>query len=113
MTFLLAEVYVFADNEKLYSIFTELASGIVFGVLASALSRMMMDAGWEGQMIDAQLDELSAFMVAKHLPKEIRAEVIQQMNYFYSSKGVFDEEQIMRQLPSKFRKELLLAMYKP
>eukprot|EP01051_Picozoa_sp_SAG22_P011656 SAG22_NODE_1141_length_5388_cov_2.279259_2_plen_322_part_00 len=47
------------------------------------------------------------------MPKEVRLEVVGQMANRYDKEGIFDEDRIMRRLPSKFRKALLLSMYKP
>ena len=45
--------------------------------------------------------------------RQVRAEVVGQMAQRYSDEGIFDEDRIMRRLPNKFRKALLLSMYKP
>ena len=39
--------------------------------------------------------------------------MLNQMANFYKTKGIFDEDRIMCQLPNKFRKALLLSIYKP
>ena len=101
------------DLEKVYSILTELAGGIVFGVLTSSLGAMMLEAGERQHAIDVELDQLGDFMIMKHVPKEVRLDLMSQMSGFFKSKGLFNEEHIMSQLPNKFRKQLLLSMYKP
>ena len=45
--------------------------------------------------------------------KDMRQEIVQQMENFYKKKTVFDESSILGRLPPKFRKNLLLTMYRP
>ena len=100
-------------NEKVFSVFTEVAGGIVFGLLAGTLGGMLAAAGAADAKVEGELDELTSFMLARRVKKDVRNDVVAQMQNYYKAKGVFDEQKIMRQLPNKFKKQLLLSMYKP
>jgi len=101
------------DLEKMFSIITELAGGITFGILAGTLSAMVTESGAADQRAEEQLEALKTFMVSKRVNKGLRRQIQDQMEYFYKTKSVFDEGEIVEKLPPKFKKTLLLVMYKP
>ena len=101
------------DLEKLFSILTEVAGGITFGILAGTLAAMVTESNASEQQAAEELDSLKHFMSAKCVQHSLRHQIIEQMDYFFRTKTVFDERTIMEKLPPKFRKSLLLTMYKP
>ena len=59
------------------------------------------------------MNELREFLTAKQIKKSMRRHVMGQMENFYKKKSPFDEEVVLKRLAPKFRKLLLLTMYKP
>ena len=103
----------FTDMEKVFSIISELAGGITFGILAGTLSAMLTESNAADQRAEEQIEALKTFMTSKRVNKPLRRQITDQMEYFYKTKSVFDEAEIVEKLPPKFRKTLLLTMYKP
>ena len=101
------------DTEKLFSIMTELAGGMIFGILAGTLSAMLTEAGAAAAEVEAELDMIKGFMLSKSVPKDTRRYIMTKMESFYKGKGLFDEGMILDKLPPKFKKTLLVQMYKP
>jgi Ca2+-binding EF-hand superfamily protein len=101
------------DVEKVFSIVTEVAGGITFGILAGTLSAMVTESNAGEKQAADHLDSLKTFMSAKRVHHTLRHQIMEQMEYFFRTKTVFDESDIMEKLPPKFRKSLLLTMYKP
>jgi Ca2+-binding EF-hand superfamily protein len=101
------------DLEKIISIISELAGGITFGILAGTLSAMLTESNAADQRAEEQIDALKTFMTSKRVHKPLRRQITDQMEYFYKTKSVFDEAEIVEKLPPKFKKTLLLTMYKP
>ena len=101
------------DMEKVFSIISELAGGITFGILAGTLSAMLTESNASEQKADEQIEALKTFMSSKRVHKTLRRQITDQMEYFYKTKSVFDEAEIVEKLPPKFKKTLLLSMYKP
>ena len=101
------------DMEKIFSIISELAGGITFGILAGTLSAMLTESNASDQKAEEQIEALKTFMSAKRVHKTLRRQITDQMEYFYKTKSVFDEADIVEKLPPKFKKTLLLTMYKP
>eukprot|EP01043_Picozoa_sp_COSAG02_P056564 COSAG02_NODE_6722_length_3401_cov_4.311932_1_plen_657_part_10 len=101
------------DLEKIFSIISELAGGITFGILAGTLSAMLTESNAADLRAEEQIDALKTFMTSKRVNKSLRRQITDQMEYFYKTKSVFDEAEIVEKLPPKFKKTLLLTMYKP
>ena len=92
------------DREKLYSITTELAGGMIFGMLAGTLSSMLTEAGAAAAEVENELDQIKGFMMSKAVSKETRRDIMAKMETFYKGKGLFDEAEILGKLPPKFKK---------
>ena len=101
------------DSEKLYSIATELAGGMIFGILAGTLSAMLTEAGAAAAEVENELDQIKGFMLSKAVSKDTRRVIMAKMESFYKGKGLFDEDEILDKLPPKFKKRLLVEMYRP
>jgi Ca2+-binding EF-hand superfamily protein len=101
------------DSEKMYSIATELAGGMIFGILAGTLSAMLTEAGAAAAEVENELDMIKGFMLSKSVGKETRRTIMSKMETFYKGKGLYDESEILDKLPPKFKKRLLVEMYKP
>jgi len=100
------------DAEKIFSIFTELAGGIVFGLLAGTLSAMLSAGNAAQERIEEELDQLKEFMMIKKIDKELRRQIMDNMaSILKEDKG--SEEEILERLPPKHRKTLLNCMYRP
>jgi hypothetical protein len=56
---------------------------------------------------------IKGFMLSKSVGKETRRTIMSKMETFYKGKGLYDESEILDKLPPKFKKRLLVEMYKP
>jgi CRP-like cAMP-binding protein len=101
------------DNEKLLSIFCELAGSVIFGIIAGSLSALAMAESLSVREIKIRRKQLEEFMHFKKVPKHMRKEFCFQMENWFSKKSVFDESVILEYLPPRHRKELMLSIYKP
>lgn len=101
------------DGEKVFSIVTELAGGMIFGILAGTLSSMLTEANAAAAAVESELDDIKNFMLSKGVSKNLRREVMTRMETFYKARGLYDEDDVLSKLPPKFRKTLLIEMYKP
>ena len=59
-----------------------------------------------------QRARLQEFLRHKRVSPRLQAEVISQMDNFFETKSVFDEQEILDRLPPKHRKALLMEMYR-
>lgn len=101
------------DPEKVFSIVTELAGGMIFGILAGTLSSMLTEANAAAAEVESELDSIKNFMLNKGVKKKLRRDIMATMETFYKTKGLHDEDAVLNKLPPKFKKVLLVEMYKP
>merc|ERR1711871_1601723 len=75
---------------------------------------MGAEANAESNAITQELDTIRNFMLAKKVPPDMRRAIMTKME-IYARGGVKpqSESTVLDKLPPKFRKELLLQMYKP
>ena len=99
------------NAELLFSIVSEFACMIVFGVLAGALSNWISAGKVSEQLYRQRMDSLVEFLRAKRFPYEVRKRVRTFYAHLYANKTVFDEEQILGQLPAHMSNELVFLMY--
>lgn len=59
-----------------------------------------------------QRTRLQEFLKHKRISSSLQVEVVSQMDNFFETKSVFDEQEILDRLPPKHRKALLMEMYR-
>ena len=101
----------FTNAEKVFAILCELAGCIIFGIIAGSLSSVAMTETLFQQEIKIQRARLHEFLRHKRVSNHLQTEVISQMDNFFETKSVFDEQEILDRLPPKHRKALLMEMY--
>lgn len=101
----------YTNSEKVFAILCELAGCIIFGIIAGSLSSVAMTETLAQQEIKVQTARLSEFLKHKQVSYSLQLEVTSQMDNYFETKSVFDEQEILDRLPPKHRKALLLEMY--
>lgn len=99
------------DFEKVAAILTELAGGIIFGILAGTLSTMLMQSSASEQRSEVKMEELREFLTSKRVDKDLRKEVVLAMENFFKKKSAKEEEEVLSMLPPKYRKQILRDLY--
>ena len=79
------------DFEKITAILTELAGGIIFGILAGTLSTMLMQRSASEQRSEVKMEELREFLTSKHVDRELRKKVMLDMDTFFKKKSAKEE----------------------
>lgn len=101
------------NNEKILSIFCELAGSVTFGVIAGSLSAIAMSESMSRQVIKNRSAKLDEFMRSKNVPKQMREEISSQLLNYFEKKSALDERQIISCLPPKHQKDLVMSIYVP
>ena len=102
----------FTNAEKVFAILCELAGCIIFGIIAGSLSSVAMTETLAEQETKVERTRLYEFLKHKRISQQLQAEVMSQMENFFETKSVFDEQEILDRLPPKHRKALLMEMYR-
>jgi Ca2+-binding EF-hand superfamily protein len=99
------------DFEKVTAILTELAGGIIFGILAGTLSTMFMQSSAAEQRVEVKMEELREFLTSKRVDRALRKEVVLSMENFFKKKSAKEEEEVLSMLPPKYKKQILRDLY--
>ena len=99
------------DAELIYSIFAELMSVVVFGVLTGMMSTWIAQGNMSSQAYKSKMDSLSEFLRQKRFPPETRKRVRHFYQHLYSNKTVFNEDAIVNNLPPDMGHDLIEHMY--
>ena len=102
----------FTNAEKVFAVLCELAGCIIFGIIAGSLSSVAMTETLAEQKIKVERTQLNEFLKHKRVSQSLQVDVMSQMDNFFETKSVFDEQEILDRLPPKHRKALLMEMYR-
>ena len=100
------------DLEKVTAILTELAGGIIFGILAGTLSTMLMQSSAAEQRSETKMEELREFLTSKRVDRKLRKQIVVSMESFFRQKSAAEEETVLAMLPPKYKKSILVDLYK-
>lgn len=94
--------------EMLYAIVVQLLGAVCFGFIVSAVAESIDSTNLEVLARQTKVDEIKDWTRRKGLNKKLRNDVIHHFEYFYASTTIHDEHQILNQLPSLVRVQLVL-----
>ena len=86
----------YTDAEKLFGILAEMIVGIIFGMVAGAISMVFMSSRASKQAYNTKMSELAEFMRAKGLPRAVSERIKGFYEHMYQRKTLFDERQVSR-----------------
>eukprot|EP01044_Picomonas_judraskeda_P001146 COSAG03_NODE_63_length_15223_cov_32.095940_5_plen_939_part_00 len=101
------------NDEKVVSIFCELAGSVTFGIIAGSLSAIAMSETLTKRELKSRSTKLDEFMRIKNVPRAMRDQLGTQLSNYFEKKSALDEKQIIACLPPKQQKELVMAIYQP
>lgn len=99
------------DTERIYSIFTMLFGGVVFGALIAQVTRMIESRNPQLKAYKSKMDEIKAYLGEKKLPQHIRTQALEAYAYFLQRKSSFGETYILDGLPDEMVRKLVFELY--
>ena len=92
--------------EAVFAVVSEIIIGFIYGGLAGVMSSLMMSGGSSQQAYMTQMMALKAWMKQKHMPKRHRAKITAHFENQLESGAMFDERDILEQLPVVLSSEI-------
>jgi len=99
------------DTERIFSIFTMLFGGVVFGALIAQVTRMIESQNPQLKAYKAKMDEIKAYLGEKKLPQQIRTTALEAYAYYLQRKSSFGETHILDGLPDEMVRKLVFELY--
>jgi CRP-like cAMP-binding protein len=84
---------------------------MVFGMVSGALSSILMTQKGAVLQYHQRMDEIRQFLKAKQVPTTTRRQVVAFYNNLWSEQAVYDEADIIGNLPSSLNNELITFLY--
>ena len=86
---------------------------VIFGVVVSGLTSYITTGSQSEQLYATKMENLKNFFKVKDVPFSIRRNVRLFYDNLLRKKSVFDESDILDQLPPQLSKDLVFALYGP
>lgn len=106
-----AQLYAGTDAETAFSVASEVAVGLLFGLIAGTMSSIVMTATMAEQLYKENMWKIKEFLNAKEVPQALRARIVASYETIYQRKTVFDDKEILEQLPPIISTDLVNFMY--
>ena len=90
---------MYTDAERGFGILAELVFGLIFGLVAGAISMVFMSSRAPKQAYHTKMSELAEFMRAKSLPRHVSEQITGFYEHMYARKTLFDERLAIPQSP--------------
>jgi hypothetical protein len=102
----------FSNAELFAASVAEFGSLIIFGWLTSSLNSYLSTGKLASQEYRHRMDLLKEFLRIKKVPFTTRRKIRMFYQHYFKKKTVFNETEILRNLPPNVASELIYTMYK-
>jgi len=79
----------------------------IFGYVIGNITSLVDNLNASGRMYSERMTIIKEYIIVRNLPKHIGKRILDHFEYFYRQRSVFDEEQILLNLPSVTRNEVV------
>mmetsp|Transcript_18172 Transcript_18172/g.37059 ORF Transcript_18172/g.37059 Transcript_18172/m.37059 type:complete len:1366 (-) Transcript_18172:58-4155(-) len=105
------DIYAMNSKERLYSIFAQLIGAISFGAMIATVNILVASSDPRARAYKSKMGELKAYLNERQVPKALGDEVKTAYKYYMAKKSVFGERELIENLPSSIRTQLVMAAY--
>ncbi|GMH57191.1 hypothetical protein TrLO_g1723 [Triparma laevis f. longispina] len=105
------DIYACNSNERIYSIFAQLVGAVAFGTLIATVNILVASADPASRAYKEKMGEVKAYLQERHVPAGLAKEVRAAVKYYMSKKSVFEEKDLVMDLPPSIRTQLVKAAY--
>lgn len=105
------DIIAWTGYERVFSFFSTLLGVMIFGMISGALSSILMTQKGAVLAYHQRMDEIRQFLKAKNVPTTTRRQVVAFYNNLWSEQAVYDEADIMLQLPASLNHDLITFLY--
>eukprot|EP00520_Triparma_pacifica_P017623 CAMPEP_0118633512 /NCGR_PEP_ID=MMETSP0785-20121206/1037_1 /TAXON_ID=91992 /ORGANISM="Bolidomonas pacifica, Strain CCMP 1866" /LENGTH=1378 /DNA_ID=CAMNT_0006524393 /DNA_START=171 /DNA_END=4304 /DNA_ORIENTATION=+ len=105
------DVYAMNSKERLYSIFAQLVGAVSFGAMIATVNILVASSDPRARAYKSKMSELKSYLKERNVPKALADNVKVAFKYYMAKKSVFTENDLVMDLPSSIRTELVKQAY--
>eukprot|EP01038_Epipyxis_sp_PR26KG_P008961 gene8961-12083_t len=106
------DIHATNNAERIFSIFTMLSGGVIFGALISQVTKLLENRNPQARAMKDKLDELHSYLDGLDIPFELKVRAKSSYEYYLTKKSSLAESEVFNQLPKKMLMKLVLQLYK-
>jgi hypothetical protein len=100
------------DVEMMFSFVAMIFGVMIFATVSGTLTTIVMSSKAAETVYNQRMDGIRQYLVAKKVPLETRQRVITFYKMLWAGAAVYDEHEILGQLPTAIAKQVISHMYK-
>jgi hypothetical protein len=105
------DIIPLTDYEKIFSCIAMLVGALLFSAVSGEMASRFMVTKGTVSAFNTKMDEVRQLMSDKKVPVSQRRQIEAHFRFLWDSKAVYDEQEILRMLPSSLRDPILDALY--
>ncbi len=99
------------NRERLYSIFSMLCGGVMFGAVIAQVTRVIESRNPQARAFKLKMNEFKAYLSEKQLPQTLKLRAKNAYSYYLQKKTSFGENGILEGLPKSLLTKLVYNIY--
>jgi hyperpolarization activated cyclic nucleotide-gated potassium channel 2 len=105
------DIHAHTSFEMVFAVMVEVCGGISFAILVGSLSSLLTTTSAASTIYHQKMDEVREFLRAKEIPRTERRQILAYYDHYWSEKTVFNEADILSNLPQNVQRDLIVRMY--
>ena len=94
------------DAERLYAVFAQLVSALVFGAIISNIGVLLAQLDRQASMVEEKLDSVKEYIEMRKLSKTLGDRLKKHFKFYYAQQPTFDEHSLLAECPPALRLEV-------
>ncbi|GBG25384.1 Potassium voltage-gated channel subfamily H member 6 [Hondaea fermentalgiana] len=105
------DIHAVNDMERMYSIFVQVVGATCFGFIIANISAFLETFDPRASAYRSRMDRLKQYMRDRDLPRKLQRRVRKYYDYVLSKESIFDDANILAQLPSHLTETVILHIH--
>lgn len=101
------DILPMTNNERIVIIFVYMIGGCVFGYMLGNITNLMNDLWRVANIFTENVDSLKEYMRYRQFPHHLNSAVKEYFKYFWTSRTVFDEANIVNQIAAPLQERVI------
>eukprot|EP01052_Picozoa_sp_SAG31_P004477 SAG31_NODE_186_length_20918_cov_26.890917_5_plen_530_part_00 len=100
------------DIEKIFAFGAMVFGVMIFALVSGSLTAIVMSSKAAEQVYYEKMDSIRQYLQAKKVPSDVRRKVITFYTTLWTGNAVYDEKEILRELPQAIKRQVVSHLYR-